>query len=94
MKSLRLSLKPQHLASIVPGHLKKKLLGGWSSRTAYVMHPYAGLLNGVAGTPLGLACMVAIALAGLTSRIETLDGWFDWIWLGGAAYPAAYLPDL
>jgi homoserine/homoserine lactone efflux protein len=45
----------------------------------------AGLLN-IAGTQLGCACLVAIALVGLTSLIEILGGWFDWIRLAGAAY--------
>jgi homoserine/homoserine lactone efflux protein len=45
----------------------------------------AGLLN-IAGTQLGCACMVAITLAGLTSLIETLGAWFDWMRLAGAAY--------
>jgi threonine/homoserine/homoserine lactone efflux protein len=45
----------------------------------------AGLLN-VAGTQLGLACMVGIVLAGLTSLIESMGSWFDWVRLAGAAY--------
>jgi threonine/homoserine/homoserine lactone efflux protein len=45
----------------------------------------AGLLN-VAGTQLGLAIMIAILLAGLTSIIETMGWWFDWLRFAGAAY--------
>ncbi|MEX0590010.1 MAG: LysE family translocator [Xanthobacteraceae bacterium] len=45
----------------------------------------AGLLN-VAGTQLGLALMLLIVLVGLTSLIETLGFWFDWVRLAGAAY--------
>jgi threonine/homoserine/homoserine lactone efflux protein len=45
----------------------------------------AGLLN-VAGTQLGLALMIAVLLLGLTSIIETLGWWFDWLRLAGAAY--------
>ncbi|MEX2128972.1 MAG: LysE family translocator [Xanthobacteraceae bacterium] len=45
----------------------------------------AGLLN-VAGTQLGLVLMLLIVLVGLTSLIETLGFWFDWVRLAGAAY--------
>jgi threonine/homoserine/homoserine lactone efflux protein len=45
----------------------------------------AGLLN-VAGTQLGLAVMIGILLVGLTSIIETMGWWFDWLRLAGAAY--------
>ncbi len=45
----------------------------------------AGLLN-VAGTQLGLAIMIGVLLAGLTSIIETMGWWFDWLRLAGAAY--------
>lgn len=45
----------------------------------------AGLLN-VAGTQLGLALMIGVLLVGLTSIIETMGWWFDWLRLAGAAY--------
>jgi threonine/homoserine/homoserine lactone efflux protein len=45
----------------------------------------AGLLN-VAGTQLGLAVIIAIVGVGLTSAIETMGQWFDWLRLAGAAY--------
>jgi threonine/homoserine/homoserine lactone efflux protein len=45
----------------------------------------AGLLN-IAGTQLGLAMMIGILLLGLTSIIETMGWWFDWLRLAGAAY--------
>jgi threonine/homoserine/homoserine lactone efflux protein len=45
----------------------------------------AGLLN-VAGTQLGLALMVGVVGIGLTSLIEAMGHWFDWLRLAGAAY--------
>lgn len=45
----------------------------------------AGLLN-VAGTQLGLATMMLIVLVGMTSIIETMGHWFDWVRFIGAAY--------
>jgi homoserine/homoserine lactone efflux protein len=45
----------------------------------------AGLLN-VAGTQLGLAVMITIVGIGLTSVIETMGWWFDWLRLAGAGY--------
>lgn len=45
----------------------------------------AGLSN-VLGTQIGLAVMVAIVGIGLTSAIETMGHWFEWIRLIGAAY--------
>jgi threonine/homoserine/homoserine lactone efflux protein len=45
----------------------------------------AGLLN-VAGTQLGLAIIVAVVGIGLTSAVEALGHWFDWLRLIGAAY--------
>ena len=45
----------------------------------------AGLLN-VAGTQLGLAVMIGIVGIGLTSLIEAMGHWFDWLRLAGAAY--------
>ena len=45
----------------------------------------AGLLN-VAGTQIGLALMIGVLLVGLTSIIETMGWWFDWLRLAGAAY--------
>jgi threonine/homoserine/homoserine lactone efflux protein len=45
----------------------------------------AGLLN-VAGTQLGVALVLVVLLAGLTSFVETMAMWFDWIKLVGAAY--------
>jgi homoserine/homoserine lactone efflux protein len=44
----------------------------------------AGLIN-IAGTQLGLAVMMAIVLVGLTSLIETMGFWFDWVRIAGAA---------
>lgn len=45
----------------------------------------AGLLN-VAGTQVGLAVIIATVGAGLTSMIEAMGHWFDWLRLAGAAY--------
>ena len=45
----------------------------------------AGLLN-VAGTQLGLALMMAVLVAGLTSVIAAMGGLFDWLRYAGAAY--------
>jgi homoserine/homoserine lactone efflux protein len=45
----------------------------------------SGLLN-VAGTQLGLAVIIAVVGIGLTSAIEALGHWFDWLRLVGAAY--------
>jgi homoserine/homoserine lactone efflux protein len=47
--------------------------------------PQAGLLN-VAGTQLGIAIVIAIVGIGLTSAIEALGHWFEWLRLLGAAY--------
>jgi homoserine/homoserine lactone efflux protein len=47
--------------------------------------PRAGLLN-VAGTQIGLALMIAVVGVGLTSVIEAMGHWFDWLRLAGAAY--------
>jgi homoserine/homoserine lactone efflux protein len=47
----------------------------------------AGLTN-IAGTQLGLAVMMGIVLVGLTSLIETMGVWFDWVRMAGAAYLA------
>ena len=45
----------------------------------------AGLLNAL-GTQLGLAVMIAIVGVGLTSVMEMVGHWFDWLRLAGAAY--------
>jgi threonine/homoserine/homoserine lactone efflux protein len=45
----------------------------------------AGLKN-VAGTQVGLALMIAVLAIGLTSIIETMGWWFDWLRIAGAAY--------
>jgi threonine/homoserine/homoserine lactone efflux protein len=45
----------------------------------------AGFLN-VAGTQFGLALMIGVLLFGMTSIIETMGWWFDWLRLAGAAY--------
>lgn len=45
----------------------------------------AGLLN-VAGTQIGLGTMIALVGLGLTSMIEAMGHWFDWVRLAGAAY--------
>lgn len=45
----------------------------------------AGLLS-VAGTQLGLAAMLVIVGVGLTSLVEAMGHWFDWLRLAGAAY--------
>ena len=47
--------------------------------------PRAGLLN-VLGTQVGLAVMIGIVGIGLTSMIEAMGHWFDWLRLAGAAY--------
>ncbi len=45
----------------------------------------AGLLN-VAGTQLGVTLVLVILLAGMTTFVETMAIWFDWIRVAGAAY--------
>jgi homoserine/homoserine lactone efflux protein len=45
----------------------------------------AGLLN-VLGTQIGLAVMIGTVGIGLTSMIEAMGHWFDWVRLAGAAY--------
>ena len=45
----------------------------------------AGLAN-VAGTQVGLALMIAVVGIGLTSAIEQMGHWFEWVRLAGAAY--------
>jgi threonine/homoserine/homoserine lactone efflux protein len=45
----------------------------------------AGLLN-AAGTQVGLAVMIGIVGVGLTSLMEAMGHWFDWLRLAGAAY--------
>lgn len=45
----------------------------------------AGLGN-VLGTQVGLAIMIGIVGIGLTSLIEAMGHWFDWLRLAGAAY--------
>jgi threonine/homoserine/homoserine lactone efflux protein len=45
----------------------------------------AGFLN-IAGTQFGLALMIGVLLFGMTSIIETMGWWFDWLRLAGAAY--------
>lgn len=47
----------------------------------------AGLLN-VLGTQIGLAIMIGIVGIGLSSMIEAMGHWFDWVRLAGAAYLA------
>src|SRR3981081_3342002 len=44
----------------------------------------AGLLN-VIGTQVGLAVMIGVVGIGLTSLIEAMGHWFDWLRLPGAA---------
>ena len=45
----------------------------------------AGLLN-MLGTQLGLAVMIGVVGIGLTSLIEAMGHWFDWLRIAGAAY--------
>lgn len=45
----------------------------------------AGLAN-VAGTQAGIAIMIGIVGVGLTSAIEAMGHWFEWVRLLGAAY--------
>jgi threonine/homoserine/homoserine lactone efflux protein len=45
----------------------------------------AGLAN-VAGTQAGIAIMIGIVGVGLTSAIEAVGHWFEWVRLLGAAY--------
>lgn len=45
----------------------------------------AGLLN-MLGTQLGLAMMIAVVGIGLTSLIEAMGHWFDWLRIAGAVY--------
>jgi homoserine/homoserine lactone efflux protein len=45
----------------------------------------AGLMN-VLGTQLGLALMIGVVAIGLTSLIEAMGYWFDWLRIAGAVY--------
>jgi threonine/homoserine/homoserine lactone efflux protein len=45
----------------------------------------SGLLN-VAGTQLGLAAMIGVVGIGLTSMVEAMGHWFDWVRIAGALY--------
>ena len=45
----------------------------------------AGLLN-VLGTQVGLAVSIALVALGLSSVIEGMGWWFDWVRIAGAAY--------
>jgi len=45
----------------------------------------AGLAN-VVGTQIGLAIMIGVVGIGLTSLIEAMGHWFDWLRLAGATY--------
>jgi threonine/homoserine/homoserine lactone efflux protein len=45
----------------------------------------AALLN-VAGTQLGLAIMIGVVGLGLSTVVEAMGHWFDWLRLAGAAY--------
>lgn len=45
----------------------------------------AGLAN-LLGTQVGLAFMIGVVGLGLTSLIEAMGHWFDWLRLAGAAY--------
>jgi len=45
----------------------------------------AGMLN-IVGTQLGLATMIGLVVVGLASLIATMEWWFDWVRLAGAAY--------
>jgi threonine/homoserine/homoserine lactone efflux protein len=45
----------------------------------------AGLLN-VLGGQIGIACTILVVAIGLTSLIESMGHWFDWLRLAGAAY--------
>jgi len=45
----------------------------------------AGFAN-VLGTQLGLALMIGVVGIGLTSLIEAMGHWFDWLRIAGAAY--------
>jgi threonine/homoserine/homoserine lactone efflux protein len=45
----------------------------------------AGLMN-VVGTQVGLAAMIGVVGVGLTSLVEAMGHWFDWLRIAGAAY--------
>ena len=45
----------------------------------------AGLLN-VLGGQIGIATTILVVAIGLTSLIESMGHWFDWLRLAGAAY--------
>ena len=68
------------LIAVVPGPTVTVIIGN-----SLAHGTRAGLLN-VAGTQLGLAVMIAIVGIGLTSLIEGMGHWFEWVRLIGAAY--------
>jgi homoserine/homoserine lactone efflux protein len=51
-----------------------------------IRHGARAALANVAGTQLGLAVMIAVVGIGLTSLIEGMGHWFEWVRLVGAAY--------
>lgn len=68
--------------AVVPGPFVALIVGNslrYGSR--------AGLLN-IAGAQVGMVLLLGVLAIGLTSLIETLGLWFDWLRLAGAAYLA------
>jgi threonine/homoserine/homoserine lactone efflux protein len=51
-----------------------------------IRHGIKAGLGNVAGTQLGLAVMITVVGVGLTSMIEAMGHWFEWVRLLGAAY--------
>ncbi|HTV68792.1 MAG TPA: LysE family translocator [Rhizobiaceae bacterium] len=51
-----------------------------------IRHGTRSGLGNVLGTQVGLAIMIAIVGIGLTSAIEAMGHWFEWVRLIGAAY--------
>jgi threonine/homoserine/homoserine lactone efflux protein len=49
-------------------------------------HGTRAALTNIAGVQVGLAIMIGIVAAGLTSLMATMGYWFDWVRFAGAAY--------
>ena len=49
-------------------------------------HGTRAALTNIAGAQLGLAIVIGIVAAGLTSLMATMGYWFDWVRFAGAAY--------
>ena len=66
--------------AIVPGPIVTLLVANG------LRHGTRAALTCLAGTQVGLAIVIAIVGAGLTTLMATMGYWFDWVRFAGAAY--------